>query len=166
MSKISLADWLPSLKQASSFDLYRLRALINDEIDNPKRQARLLQSLYVGQDLHYYDDITRQQKPCKVTKIYQKYVGIIDLQEQRAYKIPPYMLNLEGKSVDEHLPPGEQVDRHQIKVADTVSFLNKSGEAIQGKVIRLNNKTVSLLCTDGCKWRVSYSFIQSVMKEI
>ncbi|QPK62236.1 hypothetical protein IVG45_15445 [Methylomonas sp. LL1] len=160
MKQLSFTDWLHALKHASSFDLYRLRVLIDDELDSPVRQRLLFASLRVGQELHYFDAQTHQQHPCRILEILQKYVVVLDLAEQRRYKILPHMLNLSGQSVDVVLPQGQKLERHHLKTGDHVAFIATDGGYIEGCIIRLNQKSVTLRATDNKQWRVGYGLLQ------
>jgi D-hexose-6-phosphate mutarotase len=159
MKSLPFKDWLNALKTASTFDLYRLSVLINDELDNPQRHMQLLASIHVGQQLHYYDARTHQQNPCRIEQILQKYIVILDLKEQRRYKIQPYMLNLNGKSVDIHLQQGEKFERHHLQVGERIAFVATEQGYTEGNIIRLNQKTVTLRADNGKEWRVSYGLL-------
>ena len=53
----------------------------------------------------------------------------------------------------------------KFKLNDIVSF-NHNGNEITGRIIRINQKTVSLLTLDGKhKWNVSPSFINKILQE-
>ena len=48
---------------------------------------------------------------------------------------------------------------NQLKVGDIVGFVDSSNEEKYGRVIRLNQKTATLLVNGNSKWRVSYKFL-------
>ena len=77
--------------------------------------------------------------------------------------IPYAAINLEGADVRirESGKPG--LSRHEVSVGDTVGFLDKEQRQRQGRVIRLNDKTVTLLC-DEQNWRVSYALLHRVLE--
>ncbi len=166
MQKLTFTDWLAALKNASSFDLYRLNALIDDELINPQRTLQMLASIRIGQELQYYDARTHKQSPCRIIDILQKYVLIHDLADGKRYKIPPYMLNLDGQSVDIDLHQGEKISRHHIAVGDNVGFVSEKAGYLEGNVIRLNQKTVTLHASDGREWRVAYDLLQRPTIEV
>jgi len=156
----SFTDWLSALKNASTFDLYRLSALIDDELANPQRLMRLLASIQPGQRATYYEARSHQQRPCRIERILQKYVQVLDLTDNKRYRIPPFMLNLDGQSVDIDLPRGEKLARHHLAVGDRVAFIAEKAGYLEGRIIRLNQKTVTLQTDTGHEWRVGYGLLQ------
>jgi hypothetical protein len=54
------------------------------------------------------------------------------------------------------------LSRHEVAVGETVGFIDGENRQRHGKIIRLNDKTVTLEC-DGQKWRVSYSYLHWVL---
>ena len=156
----TFTDWLSALKNASTFDLYRLSALIDDELANPQRLIRVLASIHPGQEAAYYHASTRQQRPCRIERTLHKYVVVLDLTDHKRYKIPPYMLNLDGQSVDISLPQGEKLERHHVSVGARVGFVSAKAGYVEGEVIRLNQKTVTLRTDDDTEWRVGYGLLR------
>lgn len=53
--------------------------------------------------------------------------------------------------------------REDFAVGDTVSFEGRDLIKMFGKIVRINQKTASLLCEDGLEWRVSFAMLQRVM---
>jgi hypothetical protein len=51
-----------------------------------------------------------------------------------------------------------------VAIGDTVGFLDHEHRQRSGKVIRLNDKTVTLHC-DGQKWRVAYALLHRVLNQ-
>jgi len=159
----SYSDWLAALQQATTFDLYRLYELIGDELNNPKRVMAIHQALQVGQKLHYFDPSTKTQHPCQIISLGRKRVRARDLDNGRIYSLAHYMLNLEGKAVDVEQPVQHGLSRHSLKVGELVGFNDKQGCPIQGRILRLNDKTVTLACPDG-QWRVAYEWLYTVLE--
>lgn len=53
-------------------------------------------------------------------------------------------------------------------IGETIEFTTKSGEVVQAKIRRLNDKTISCIAVkNGGKWRVSRSLVRQVeLKEV
>lgn len=49
-----------------------------------------------------------------------------------------------------------------IAIGDTVGFLDRNHQQRSGKIVRLNDKTVTLLCGHQ-QWRVAYSLLHRVV---
>lgn len=65
-------DILASFQQASGFDLYRLRAMLDD----PKWIVAVRQRLHVGQQVAYFDPATNQQHAATVVEFRRKEVVV------------------------------------------------------------------------------------------
>lgn len=49
-------------------------------------------------------------------------------------------------------------------VGDTVSFLDKQGQTLVGRITRLNQKSASVLTTEGAQWTVHPNFLSKVVE--
>ncbi|RBH38393.1 hypothetical protein C3F00_043220, partial [Pseudomonas sp. MWU13-2860] len=61
-------DILAAFQQASGFDLYRLRAMLDRVLDDPKWIVAVRQSLHIGQQVAYFDPATNQQHAASVVE--------------------------------------------------------------------------------------------------
>jgi hypothetical protein len=50
----------------------------------------------------------------------------------------------------------------KFSIGQDVKFRTKRGQAVQGKVLRINTKSVSVLAVDGVRWTVSPSYLSIV----
>ncbi len=55
------------------------------------------------------------------------------------------------------------LSKHELAVGDCVGF-SHDGEEIVGSIIRLNQKTVTLITKNQKRWRVSYGFLYTVIE--
>jgi hypothetical protein len=154
---------LSALQQASGFDLYRLRAMLDRVLADPKWTLAVRRQLHQGQEVAYYDPATNQQHAATLIEFRRKEAVVRDQATGQYWVIPYAAINLEGADVRirESGKPG--LSRHEVSVGDTVGFLDKEQRQRQGRVIRLNDKTVTLLC-DEQNWRVSYALLHRVME--
>ena len=62
------------------------------------------------------------------------------------------------------LKPGQVLEmrRNEVALGDVVGFVDRDQQQRTGKIIRLNDKTVTLQC-DRAQWRVAYSFLHRVV---
>ncbi len=65
-------------------------------------------------------------------------------------------------SIRETSQPG--VSRHEVAIGDTVGFLDHDQRQRSGQVVRLNDKTVTVI-SDGQKWRVAYALLHRVLQQ-
>jgi 16S rRNA U1498 N3-methylase RsmE len=49
-------------------------------------------------------------------------------------------------------------------VGDTVSFLDKQGQTLVGRITRLNQKSASVLTTEGAQWTVHPNYLSKVVE--
>ena len=55
-----------------------------------------------------------------------------------------------------------EMRRNEVALGDVVGFVDRDQQQRTGKIIRLNDKTVTLQC-DRAQWRVAYSFLHRVV---
>ena len=51
----------------------------------------------------------------------------------------------------------------QFRVGNQVQFMSNEGDLIIGTIVRLNQKTVSLVTEEGARWKVSPSFLTKLV---
>ncbi|MTI12954.1 hypothetical protein [Sansalvadorimonas verongulae] len=163
---IDYAQLLNALNQASTFDLFRLHAIINNELDSPERIRRIKMSLSVGQKLSYLEPASNALHECEILQLKPKRAHVFDLTDGKRWNVPYYMLNIEGADVRVHHEVSKGLSRHAISVGDVLGFKDKHGVEHTGKVLRLNPKSVTLDVTDtgrNIQWRVSYALLYRIL---
>lgn len=148
-----------TLKQASLFDLYRLRVAINQLLDDPQRIDQIRSRLKPGQTITYFEPTENRLVEAIVIKLKRKRVLIENTDDQQRWTIPMYWVNLDEVNTDITLPSKKGLDRSQLKVGDIVGFQDNQNNDVSGKVIRLNQKTVTIRTDTGAKWRVGYAWL-------
>ncbi|POZ63880.1 hypothetical protein [Chromobacterium alticapitis] len=154
-------DILAALQQSSGFDLYRLRAMLDRVLDDPKWIVAVRQRLHVGQQVAYFDPATNQQHPATVVEFRRKEVVVCQQASGQYWAMPYTAINLDGADVKIRETGRPGLSRHELAVGETVGFLDQAQRQRQGQITRLNDKTVTLI-SDGQKWRVSYSYLYRV----
>ena len=154
---------IQELKQASSFDLYRLQAAINDQLENPQRIEAIKSRLRPGQHIAYFDSTENKLVKAQVVRLKRTRLLVENLHDKQRWGIPFYAVNLEGVDTDITLVPEAGLDKSQLKVGDKVGFLDKHNQDVYGEVIRLNQKTATILADDRTQWRVGYRLLYLVI---
>lgn len=159
---MNFSEVINSLNQASAFDLYRMRAAIDRVIDDPKWLQAIQTRLKIGQEVKYFDAQANALKRGKVLELRRKQAVLLDLDDAKSWIISYAAINLDGADVQirEHKPQG--LGRNEVAIGETVGFLDRNQQQRTGKVIRLNDKTVTLQCGSS-QWRVTYSFLHRVV---
>jgi hypothetical protein len=156
---------LNEIKEASLFDLFRFKAAIGLLMDDPKRLEAIKRNLRVNESVAYFDTKANSLIPATILEIRRTNVLISNHHDGKQWVIPLYMLNLDCVDTDIHKSDNSQkgLDKTQIKIGEVVGFIDKGGVEQYGQVIRMNQKTVSLLVGDNHKWRVSYTLLFPVI---
>ena len=159
---MNFSDVIQSLNQASAFELYRMRAAINTTLEDPQRLRAIQARLQVGKECTYFDMHANALKPCKILEVRKKHVVVLDLQDRKSWIVAYAAINVDSVDVriQEHKSKG--LGRNEISVGEVVGFLDRDQQQRTGKVIRLNDKTATLLCGN-VQWRVGYGYLHRVV---
>ena len=160
---MNFSDVIKTLNQASAFDLYRMRAAIDRVLDDPKWLQAIQLRLQVGQEVSYFSVPTNALRRAKVMELRRKQAVLLDMDDAQSWIISYAAINLDGADVQirEHKPQG--LGRNEVAIGETVGFLDREQQQRTGKIIRLNDKTVSLHCGNS-QWRVAYSLLHRVLE--
>lgn len=155
------SDVINSLNEASAFELYRLRAAIDRVLDEPRWLQAVQSRLRVGQEVKYFDPQANALRRGRVLEMRRKQAVVLDVDDARRWIISYAAINLDGADVQirEHKQQG--LGRNEISVGERVGFADRDHQQRTGRVIRLNDKTVSLRCGNS-QWRVAYQFLHRV----
>jgi hypothetical protein len=151
------------LKQASTFEIYRMTVALQNELDNPARLAHISAKIKVNDCVEWYDATANTFIKAIVMDKTSKNVIVQNIHDGKQWKIPLYWLKLDSREfVFEQKEEG--LNKNSIKVGDFVGFYHQNlGKDITGQVERLNPKTVSIRTSTQQRWRVSYKLLYSVI---
>jgi len=159
---MNFSDTLKALNQASAFELYRMRAAIDRVLDDPRWLAAIQSRLRVGQACEYFEIQSNAMHPCRILEMRRKQVLVLDLVDGKRWLIGYPALNLDGVDAQIREQPRQGLGRNEIAVGEMVGFLDRDQQQRAGRVLRLNDKTVSLQCGNQ-RWRVAYSYLHRVV---
>jgi len=155
---MNYSEILKSLQQASSFDLYRLRAAISQQLESPDRIRAIREQLHIGQEVEIFNEDDNKSEMAVIRKFNPTTVAIV-LNENNAYwRVPYYWINLERLDVQLKNTAKKGIERNALSIGETVGFRSRDGREIYGTIIRFNPKTVTIKTKQG-KWRVAYSLL-------
>lgn len=159
---MNFSDLIKFANQASAFELYRLRVAINRILEDPKWLNAVQSRLQPGQEVQYFNDRFNALRRGRVLELCKKYVSVLDLEDGKRWRVPYPAFNLDGAdvSIREHKSKG--LGRNEVAIGDALGFIDRDRQQRTGKVIRLNDLTVTLLC-DNTKWRVYYQHLHRVL---
>ncbi|MBT8339490.1 MAG: hypothetical protein HKP58_11970 [Desulfatitalea sp.] len=153
---------LQALNKASSFDLFRLKVAIDQQLENPYRLSEIKKSLRLGQNISYFDRTENRLITATVIKIMRKRVLVQNLHDQEKWEIPLYCINLDDVNTDIINSSKDGLDKSQLKVGDMVGFQDKYHNDVNGKIIRLNSKTATIMTNTKVQWRVGYEYLHLI----
>lgn len=159
---MNFTEVIQLLKNASPYDLFRIKAAINNEIEKPEHIKLIRQCFAVGDQITYFDEQSNSLVSAIVLDKMVKNVRVRNLQDQKIWILPYYMLNIEKKESDIHINHKEKPTKNNFKIGDCVGFNNDGAQCI-GIITKLNHKTASLVTNDHKRWRVGYGILFKVM---
>lgn len=159
---MNISDALNSLGQASPFELYRLRAAIDRVLDDPRLLVAIRSRLHIGQSLEYFEYQINGLRPCVVLELRRKQVLVEDKLDGKRWLIAYPALNLDGVDVQIREQAVRGLGRNEVAVGELIGFVDKEQRQRVGRILRLNDKTVTVLC-DKQRWRVAYVFLHRVV---
>lgn len=152
---------LTELQQASSFELFRLQAAINQLLDDPARLCAIKRRLKVGMELRYFETGENRLIPARLLQIRKTRVLVQELETGKRWTIPLVMINIDHQQVD--ITPRKQgVDRLSLHVGERVGFTGHGGEELFGRIIKLNPRRAKVQTNDAV-WTVYYESIFTVI---
>ncbi|HIJ22477.1 MAG: hypothetical protein HON68_12270 [Gammaproteobacteria bacterium] len=144
-----------AIQDASPFDLFRLRILIDHLLDDPQTILRVRNQLRPGMVTSFFDPDKNCMVDVTITVVKRTHVLATELESGKRWNLPIYMLNLE-QVVTEVAPTTTGVlDRNSLSVGDPVGFRGRDGTLIYGEVVKLNPKRAKIRTPDVI-WNVYY----------
>jgi hypothetical protein len=150
---------LEELNKASAFDLYRLRVAIDRQLESPQRLDEIKSCLQPGQKITYFSQRENRDIEATVLKIRRTRVLVQDLHDQAQWTIPLYFVNMDRVNTDIISSPEKGLDKTQLKIGDMVGFQDKDHDDLHGEIIRLNQKTATIMTGTKGRWRVAYEYL-------
>lgn len=152
------------LKNASLFDLWRIKISIDQILDDQKRQASIKSYLKVGMTISYFDGQTNQLIEAEILEIKRTRTLVKNRLDGKRWNIPFYMINLENVDIKIHSKQKNGLERAALKVGDTVGYhSSRTNEDIYGRIIKLNPKRAQIKINSGAIWNVPYTMLYLVM---
>lgn len=159
---MNFSEVIKALNQASAFELYRMRAAINRVLDEPRWLQAIQARLQIGQAIEYFDAQANTLRHGKLLELRRKQAVILDRDDGKRWLIPYVAINLDGTDVQIREQPRHGLGRNEVAVGDVVGFVDRDQQQRSGRIIRLNDKTVTLICGQQ-QWRVAYAFLHRVV---
>lgn len=154
---------LDALKQASAFELYRLRAAIDRLLADPHWVAAIAQQLRRGQHIEFFDPRDNRLRPGLILEMRRSQLMVLEPESAQRWLIDYAAINLDGTDITIRERPTQGLGRQEVAVGDVIGFQDRDGGQRSGEITRLNDKTVTVQC-DGQRWRVAYAFLHRLIE--
>jgi len=153
---------LEELDKASLFDLYRLHHIIRDELDDPKKIKLVKNMLREGQIVSHYNGKLNRVANAEIITLNKNNCVIRELDDDSLWTSSYAAINIDNTDVSINTNQKYGLKKYQIAIGEILTFLDNDNKQIYGKVIRLNQKSVTLM-VDDTKWRVGYGLLSKNM---
>lgn len=152
------------LKSATLFDLFRLYSAIGVQLEDPERLDEVRSQLRPGMEISFFLNHRNQLLKGTVLKLNRTRAEVHNHLDNQMWTIHYFAINLDNVATEIITHKNSGMSRIQLKIGDSVGFRDKQNQEKYGRVIALNQKTVSVLVNDREKWRVSYSFLFPIIE--
>ncbi len=159
---MNYSELIQLLDHASAFDLFRLRAALNNMIEDPRRLQQVKNSLRLGMSVKYYEPSENCIHEAIVEQIKQTRVIVRNIQDNRRWDISLSAINIHDADITIQQTNKKGLTKNEVKVGDIVGFIDRTGRERSGRVEKLNQKTVSLKTEHG-NWRVDFGLLHKVI---
>jgi hypothetical protein len=153
---------LSELQQASTFELFRLKAAISTLLDEPARLAAIKRNLKPGMEITYFHEVGNRLVTARVLQIRNTRATVQDLDTGKRWNTALYTINLQGVDTDIQARRNG-VDRLSLRIGDRVGFTGRDGQELFGTVVKLNPKRAKVKTESGI-WTVPYSMLFTVIE--
>jgi len=155
---------IEGLRVASLFDLFRLRAALTMQLEDPERIEQVRARLRPGMPITYFDEVQNRLVSASVIELRRTRLLIENQHDKERWSIPFGAVNIEEVETDLRAAAAPQgLERSRLKVGDAVGFRDRQNQDRYGQVLALNPKTVTILTRDQQRWRVAYQFLFPVI---
>ena len=157
---------IDELRAATLFDLFRLRAALSQQLEDPLRIEQVRSRLRPGMPISYFDEAQNRLIKATVIELHRTRLLVENQHDHQRWSIPFGAVNIDGVETDIRAAAAEQraLDRSRLKVGDAVGFRDRQNQDKYGRVVGLNQKTATILTSDNQKWRVAYQFLFPVIE--
>lgn len=155
---------IEGLRVASLFDLFRLRAALTMQLEDPGRIEQVSARRRPGMPITYFDEVQNRLVSASVIELRRTRLLIENQHDKERWSIPFGAVNIEEVETDLRTAAAPQgLERSRLKVGDAVGFRDRQNQDRYGQVLALNPKTVTILTRDQQRWRVAYQFLFPVI---
>lgn len=115
------------LRSASLFDLFRLRAALTLQLDDPQRLDEVRVRLRPGIKITYFDETQNRLVAATIMELHRTRLLVENQQDNARWSIPFAAVNVDGVETDirSNSVEAQVLDRIRLKVGDPVGFRDR-----------------------------------------
>ena len=160
---------IDALNMATSLELFKLNAVIDRLLNDPKRIIAIRVQLHIGQTVQFFDWQRQQMRPGRVVALRDRQVVVHDEGARVEWKLPYAAIEppkgapggSDGPTPSEKsAPPRPQ--RGDFRVGEKVTFDDRYLQTHVGTIVRINQRTASI-DSEGSSWRVPFSGLRHLV---
>ena len=152
------------INDLTAYQLYRLQAHIEVLLEEPTRLKPVARTIVPKCEIEYFCRRENRCVPAIVDKVNRTTVDVTNVQDGGKWRIELAAVNTGSTEVyAQPRSSSRQLSRHDLSVGQIVGFQDRGHQDRFGTIVRLNQKTVTLECEFGTKWRVGYSLLFFVL---
>ncbi|MEA3228426.1 MAG: hypothetical protein U9P38_05055 [Campylobacterota bacterium] len=149
---------LQELENASLFDLYRVSAIVDNELENKHRLHRVRDSLSSGQTISWFDKSTHNILKAEVIKCHKDYCSVQNIEDKAVWDIEYSAINTNDLVMSKKQDKEIRDRKGKLEIGHLIMFIDRFNNSKYGVITKLNPKTVSVYVDDE-DWQVSYEAI-------
>ena len=128
--------FLHEMQNASLFDLYRLRVVISQQLDNPERIEKVKARLRPGMKIEYFDETENRPVQATVLELNRTRLLVQNLSDGKRWSIRFCSVNLDRVVTDIRPAPEQRtLDRTLLHVGDQIGFRDRQNRELYGRII-------------------------------
>ena len=163
-SPLDYSAMLEQLKHVAPFDLYRLSCGLGRLLNDPARISAVKRTLRVGDEIQYFDAGRNGCVTARVLRCNRTRATVKNRDDGEIWHIAYCSINTDEVVTQIHERTLVGLGRHEVSVGDCGGFLDRDHREQYGTIVKLNQKTVSVMCDgEDRQWRVGYGLLFRVL---
>jgi len=127
---------IKELESASSFELFRLKIAIENELERAERIRDIKKRIKIGMKINYFDDETNNLVDAVITDIRRTKLSVKNDIDGKIWNMPFHFLNLDKTAVDiEASNKVGNLTKNQLKVGQMIGFIDRDNNDLYGEIM-------------------------------
>lgn len=145
------------LSNLSTVEIAQLKNMLDREVSSLARAKQIKKQISKDMLVEFFCPDDNKFKEGRLITVKQK--NALIFYKNDIYEVPLFSIKtISTNSTDSHT----RLSKHHIKTDQIVGFKDKEDNMILAKIIRINDKTVTVIDQDSHKWRVPYSLLFNI----